>query len=188
MSQSSQKIDRRVVKTRIALRESMMLLMVEQGWDDLSVQAICDKANVGRSTFYLHYPSKNDLLLEGLGEFRNELLSHTADLSAKPVVGILGGLLDHMSEQLPVFRTVIGWRSAQIVASNFKSMLIDLIELDLKRHQHAAAEKPWLIRFLAGGVYEAMAWWVDSAKPCSVQDLEEQMSIVINTALGQTQV
>ena len=186
MNQSSQKIDRRVVKTRIALREAMMLLLVEQGWDDLSVQAICDKANVGRSTFYLHYPSKNDLLLEGLGEFRDELLTHTADLSAKPVAGILGGLLDHMSEQLPVFRTVIGWRSAQIVAGNFKAMLVELIELDLKRHQHPAAEKPWLIRFLAGGVYESMAWWVDAAKPCSVQDLEMQMSKVINIALEQS--
>ena len=55
-------LDRRAQRTRAALRDALISLIGERGWEDLAVQDICERANVGRSTFYLHYAGKEALL------------------------------------------------------------------------------------------------------------------------------
>src|SRR5262249_477652 len=50
--------DRRVVRTRQTLRAALIALLYERGWDAISVQDICGRAGVGRSTFYTHFADK----------------------------------------------------------------------------------------------------------------------------------
>ncbi|MCB0097425.1 MAG: TetR/AcrR family transcriptional regulator, partial [Caldilineaceae bacterium] len=57
------KPDRRIQKTRRALQDALLTLIVERRYDKITVQDILDRANVGRSTFYAHYRDKDDLLL-----------------------------------------------------------------------------------------------------------------------------
>lgn len=53
--------DRRVQRTRDLLQQAMLDLLVAQGYDAITIQNITERANVGRTTFYLHYESKEDL-------------------------------------------------------------------------------------------------------------------------------
>lgn len=55
-------LDRRVQRTRQLLKDALIALITEKGFDLITIQELLDKANVGRSTFYLHYENKNDLL------------------------------------------------------------------------------------------------------------------------------
>jgi AcrR family transcriptional regulator len=57
------KPDRRVKRTRTLLQQSLIDLSRERGIDAITIQDIAERANVGRTTFYLHYPSKEDLLI-----------------------------------------------------------------------------------------------------------------------------
>ena len=52
--------DRCVQRTRDSLRAAFVALMAERGWDRVSVQDVCDRANVGRSTFYTHFADKEE--------------------------------------------------------------------------------------------------------------------------------
>ena len=61
--------DRRVRRTRKALRDALLTLAARRSWDDISVQDICSAADVGRSTFYAHYDGKDALLANGLREY-----------------------------------------------------------------------------------------------------------------------
>jgi AcrR family transcriptional regulator len=54
--------DRRIRRTRAALRQALIGLVLERGYDAVTIRDVVDRANVGRSTFYAHYPSKEDLL------------------------------------------------------------------------------------------------------------------------------
>ena len=54
--------DRRIVRTKIAIREALVSLIDEKGFDDLSVKDITIRADINRGTFYLHYKDKFDLL------------------------------------------------------------------------------------------------------------------------------
>jgi AcrR family transcriptional regulator len=62
------KVDRRVQRTRQALRKALVDLIQEKGYDAISVEEITQRANLGRATFYLHYKDKEDILLEEFSE------------------------------------------------------------------------------------------------------------------------
>ncbi len=63
---SSVKSDRRVDRTRQQLMSAFRELLLERGYARLSVRGIIERANIGRSTFYEHFPNKEQLLYESL--------------------------------------------------------------------------------------------------------------------------
>lgn len=66
------KLDRRVQRTRQALRNALLELIQEKDYDSISVEEITQQANLGRATFYLHYKDKEDLLVDEFNERVNE--------------------------------------------------------------------------------------------------------------------
>lgn len=167
--------DRRVARTRLALRDALLALLAEKGWDELSVQEICDRADVGRSTFYLHYQSKEDLLSEGLNDLRDALLaSAAAGRAAASRFAFLPGLLAHMLENRAVFRTVIGRRSGHAVERRFRAMVVQLLVTEAAREPQGISPEI-RARFIAGGWVDLMAWWVDAADAPPIDVLESQL-------------
>ena len=67
-------MDRRVQRTRDVLHQALISLMIQKGYEIITVQDIIDEANVGRSTFYAHYTSKGDLLMSGLKNLSKNLV------------------------------------------------------------------------------------------------------------------
>ncbi len=59
---ASSPLDRRIARTRLAIREALVSLIETKGFDALSVRDITETANINRSTFYLHFQDKFDLL------------------------------------------------------------------------------------------------------------------------------
>ena len=59
--------DRRVRRTRHLLQEALQELILEHGYDSVTVQDILDRADVGRSTFYAHFRDKDDFSVRTLG-------------------------------------------------------------------------------------------------------------------------
>ncbi len=72
------KVDRRVNRTRRQLREALFNLILEKGYDAVTVEEITARADVGRTTFYLHYHDKEDLLMESIGELVDDLIEQMA--------------------------------------------------------------------------------------------------------------
>ena len=56
------KLDRRIVKTRTALRGALLELLQYNSWNIINVRMICGEANIARSSFYLHFENKLALL------------------------------------------------------------------------------------------------------------------------------
>src|SRR5687768_18149955 len=57
------KTDRRVERTRESLQRALIELIGERDYGAITIQDIVDCANVGRTTFYLHYNSKDELFM-----------------------------------------------------------------------------------------------------------------------------
>src|SRR5258708_31366888 len=57
------KTDKRVERTRKLLQTALIDLIGKGGYDAITIQDIVDRANIGRTTFYLHYNSKEDLFM-----------------------------------------------------------------------------------------------------------------------------
>src|SRR4051795_6779314 len=90
--------DRRSRRTRRALSDALVGLMLEKRYDTITVQEIIDRANTGRSTFYAHYLDKEDLLQNQAADLVTRLTAHM-DTSAR-ASGIVPSLelLHHLAE------------------------------------------------------------------------------------------
>jgi AcrR family transcriptional regulator len=98
---AKRQLDRRARKTRAALMSAFVELVLSRGYEAVTIGEISDKANVGRSTFYSHYTSKEDLLEESLQRPSSGLAACVGD-DVTPQ-GLLP-LLDHFSEQHAINR------------------------------------------------------------------------------------
>ena len=64
--------DRRIQRTRQSLQNALSDLILEKGYEKVTVQDVIDRANVGRSTFYAHFENLDQLLLSGFEPLRAE--------------------------------------------------------------------------------------------------------------------
>lgn len=71
------KLDRRVARTRRALREALIELSLEIGYERVTVRKLTDRADIGYATFYRHYRTKDEIVTEYfvsiIDEVRREL-------------------------------------------------------------------------------------------------------------------
>ena len=106
--------DRRVQRTRTSLLTALLDLIVEKGYEEVTVQDIVDRANVGRSTFYKHFLDKRELLLSGVDELHGFLAQQRAvlDVSAAAGARLLGyslSLFQHVQRNYRICR-ILGIR------------------------------------------------------------------------------
>ena len=80
--------DRRVRRTRAALRDAFLALVSEKGYEKITIQDILDRADVGRSTFYVHYRDKEALLIALFDAMRDQLERELADIPASDPVSV----------------------------------------------------------------------------------------------------
>jgi AcrR family transcriptional regulator len=171
--------DRRTARTRAALRQALLALMSERGWDVIGVHQICERANVGRSTFYTHFQNKDELLSGGFDDLRRALQGSTrtppsaprAERSAADMPFVLG-LIEHVCENRKLFRTLIGRRSGYVVHQRFKQTLVALVEDELTQVP-AGVPRAAAARWTAGALFELLSWWVEARSPATPQELLE---------------
>src|SRR3954469_23393258 len=66
-------MDRRTIKTRQMLQDALLALMHEQPFEDIEIQAITDRADTARVTFYRHYGTKEELLADVIETIYQEM-------------------------------------------------------------------------------------------------------------------
>lgn len=173
-------LDRRSQRTRDALRGALVDLIAERGWDDITVQDVCDHANIGRSTFYSHYTGKDALLVGGLGDLqaglqrqsRARAASAAAGADAGLGFGFVLGLIEHGHEQRKIFRGLIGRRSGYVVQQRFREMVMRLVHDELPEPAPGGLPREAAARWLSAAFVELLSWWVEQATPMPTTELE----------------
>ena len=72
-TKSKEKSDRRILKTKRNLRQSLIELMKTKPFEKITIREICDYADVNRNTFYYHYDCTQALLDEILSTLLDEI-------------------------------------------------------------------------------------------------------------------
>src|SRR5690606_5016268 len=130
-----EKVDRRIQRTRQLLRDALMALIIERGYENISIQDITDKANVSRTTFYLHYRDKEELLLTSLIEMYNELVARLQPLSREELEreGITPRLLapddfEHVAAHADFYRAMFSSKGSAV----FVERVLQYLEAQLQ--------------------------------------------------------
>jgi len=95
------KPDRRVERTRLALLQAFIDLVLSEGYEATTVDAVAARANIGRSTFYVHFRSKEDILKHSMGYPNREL---ARALDTETTAEQLVPLLEHFHSQRRINR------------------------------------------------------------------------------------
>ncbi len=90
-------MDRRIVRSKQALREALIDLMEERGFESLTVNDLCERANLNRGTFYNHYRDKEELLQT----FEDEILGHLANFKDEMQTFTIRDLVSYRSGKKP---------------------------------------------------------------------------------------
>jgi AcrR family transcriptional regulator len=176
--------DRRVRRTRGALKEALVDLIVERGWDGFSVQVLCERADVGRSTFYLHYADKEEVLSGGFADLGKELRAQLARCGASGPLAFSRGLLDHAHEHLRVFRALVGRRAAHIVQGKLRALVLELVREDLAARLPAGARRDAAVAFLAGALFELLIWSLGAKPPTTAEEADALFHELAGPALA----
>lgn len=161
-------LDRRVHRTQTSLRNALVDLILERGWDAVSVQAVCGRAGVGRSTFYAHYADKEELLLRGFDAFRSELRAHVRRAGGDRL-SFITPLLAHVEDHRKLFRALAGKRCAQHVRRRLLDVISDM--LDGEPGKRSALRRA-TVRYAAGACVELLVYWLEERSSLGARELE----------------
>lgn len=178
-----EKKDRRVQRTRQLLREAVMALIADQGYDSITVQDIIDQANIGRSTFYAHYRDKDDLLISSMDDIVHSLIAdvgHASGLKSATAgdhqILCVEPLFQHAKEQFRLHKAIMGGQGIEIIVRKIQTHLSQHIQVQLEHNlvenRAPSVPTPILAYHLASGVMTLLRWWLDNNKPHSPAEMD----------------
>ena len=177
--------DRRVRRTKQRLNDALESLIIEKGYDKITVQDLIDRADVGRSTFYAHYETKDDLLVSWT-QLADDLELHMAQeqTDAGSIMPSLA-LFRHLGEYHHLYTAMIGGRGIDIVNEMIHTMLLRHATSELERRPDASDQTtiPIEVRagFLASSLLALLTWWLDNDMPYPPESINEMYQELTKT-------
>lgn len=165
-SRPRRKPDARARRTRDRLGNAFVALIHEKPIDAVTVQDVLDRARIGRSTFYLHFRDKNDLLLSQLEKFL-EIVSTDLIVRKEPSQRVVpvAEMFSHIGSQGPLYRILADagrLNDFYDLAQTYFARGIERRLKDLKRVAHISPpELTARSQALAGSLLSLLRWWLD---------------------------
>ena len=188
------KNDRRVQRTRELLQNALIELIGEQSYEVITIQDITDRANVGRTTFYLHYDSKDELFMDCHETIINEFdfgslhpLSRAEMLSPEAPSG-MALAFRHLGEVQALLYFVFKGKDSPLFLRRIRDLSAQEIEVNL-RATFAGAESgiplDVLANYLAGAQLALVQWWLEKRQPHPPEDLAQAIHSLQRAAIRE---
>ena len=188
------KIDRRVQRTRELLQKSMMELLNERDYDAITVQHIVERANLGRTTFYLHYNSKDELFMSChesmVRDFRIELLNPLSqdELLSPEIPAGLKSAYRHLEESRAMLYSVFQGKDSLLRLRRLRDWDAQQIEANLRAAfvgVESSIPLDVLSNYLAGAQITLLHWWLEKRRPHTLQELGQTFHRLQRAALQE---
>jgi AcrR family transcriptional regulator len=182
------KPDARVQRTRDQLGHALITLIVEKPVNDVTVQDVLDRAHVGRSTFYMHYRDKDDLLvsqLEMFLEMMSTSLSVRNDKSNR--VAPVTEMFAHIGNQNKLYRVLSDSGHLKdffdlaegYFARGIERRLTESGKLAKVTRRELAARAS----ALSGSLLSLLRWWLDRGEKESPEEMDQMFHRMVWTGL-----
>ena len=180
-----EKKDRRTKKTRQVLREALLTLLKNKRYEDISVQDIIERADVARSTFYVHYVDKNDLLTgshgifaENLGE---QLTAHGAGQGATAFSSRMW--FYHIQAQGDILKVIAKDSAMEMAMKTLRGIIHDSVQNGMQTHMQmgkdASVPLPLLVDYLADTLMTLIKFWFKDGMKYTPEQMDEMFQRLV---------
>lgn len=163
---------RRRQQTRQQLIQAAVELVLEKGYEAVTVQDITDRADLGRGTFYIHFKDKEDVLWSAIqdGLHATEVEAHNRYKEFLPPQPEFYGYLNifrYASQNQDLYRVMLGKQGSAILTERVHVHLAAVYEYDIaflpqKIYTEFDVPKEILIHVITGAVLQLVKWWLNT--------------------------
>jgi AcrR family transcriptional regulator len=178
--------DRRVRKTRVAIRSAVTRLLQRSGIDQFTIKDIAEEADIGYTTFFRHFPSREAALADLCDSVTAELLAKSLPLLGATESGeSCRALCRHIEANRSVWEALLTGGAEGFVRASLARGTLD-------RSQDWPLSQSWIPAdkgaYLATGlVVETLTWWLTRAPELAPDAVAEIMDRTFISALvGKT--
>ncbi|MBN2388857.1 MAG: TetR/AcrR family transcriptional regulator [Anaerolineales bacterium] len=162
---------RRRLLTRQQLIQAAVDLVLEKGYEAVTIQDVTDRADLGRGTFYIHFKDKEDVLWaaiqDGLQETEAEAHSQFQD-GLPPQIEYYGylNIFRHADRNRTLYRVMLGEQGSAVLTGRVQAHLAaeyerDLAALPQKIYTEFDVPTEILIQVVTGSVIQLVRWWLE---------------------------
>ena len=184
-------IDPRVKRTRRLLRDALVSLILKKDFASITIKEITGRAEVAYITFYRHYESLDQLLMEVLDEGLAELMTHIETLAKQPDTSALeteGRLIfEYIGRKADLFRILLKSQSVtrirrkvvRNIAAVFQTSCVPLERLRNQTTIEMASNH------IATSLLSLIEWWLgNNMKPSPTEMGKVYKSLIIDSTVG----
>lgn len=189
-------MDRRRLKTRDAIFEAFGNLLAKKTFSQITVQDIIDRANIGRTTFYAHFETKDQLLKELCMDMFTHVFSdslssedtHDFSKDANNPYAIISHILYHLLDNKRNILGILTFESGELFYGFFKQFLNESTSRHLlggKRLKEHGIPADFLINHISSSFVGMVQWWLDNKLEQTPGQLSNYFMAVIAPVLSQ---
>lgn len=174
MGSSMNKHESKYFNTALLMNEALIRSLDKKDYEYITVKEICDIAGVNRSTFYLHYETMEDLLLETIESMFNDLKNrYTSDFVTEKIIDSKNmdsmklftreysiPYLSFLKEHKKAFMVATNHQALFKVESIFNALYKTLFEPILSRFKVSNEEKKYVIAYFMSGIHAIIIEWI----------------------------
>jgi len=177
MSQPQKNV--RLRRTQKLLREALVVLIEERGFDALTIGELTERALVSRAAFYRNYQDKYDLVDQIFEEAMGTLLAAVGELGHEHPAEIWVTFFEHIAEYERLYRALLGKKGSPWFVWKMRAALADLVnERGQLPHGPNAVHQPThsfsdgLVPDLVSTMFvEAITWWLEQGRPYTPREI-----------------
>ena len=169
--------DRRVRRTKQLIKQSLIELMHEKPFKDITVKDITERADLNRGTFYLHYVDIYDLLSkiedETLQAIEEMMLDYRCKINMPSCYELLDELFSYIEDNRDLFEVLLHSQSEGIFLNKLQ-YLIKTMGLDLMNMIYKDTSRPhycYFLSFVLNGVLGVTEQWFNNGMDMSSTEM-----------------
>ena len=155
-------MDRRIQRTRHLLRDALFALITERGYEAITIQDITERANLGRTTFYLHYRDKEELLQASLKALMDDLRQEVEPRGEEtcPYRSRSIHVFHHVAQQQHLYRALLREAGSAGIGDMMRAYFADLYQRRIVEPLRLGNTLPARGEIIAASAAGALFWWL----------------------------
>ena len=164
------KENRRTQMTKMLLRTALIELMQEMSISQITIRALCEKADLNRTTFYLHYTDQLALLEDVEQHVMEQTAEHMKNIHTdRHTLKLVSAFLDYVQKNDLTFRTLLCRDDSESFRRRFVEELMRLVGGELPAYGDDRRTKYTLSFLMFGSLYVIIQWIEEGYRESSEQ-------------------